>query len=258
MNGNPSRSYLLAMRLVVSLVFVMASSAMSGAPGPLRTSRQCVVVVAEKWSARTGMLGGFERAGPDAPWKMHGKPTPVVLGKKGLAWGVGLLPADRAVRQKREGDNKVPAGVFKLGPAFGYAPADAARWIRLKYSPLTEQTEAIDDPRSQYYNRLVERSQVARVDWHSSEQMRRKDHLYKWGIVVDHNPAAVPGAGSCIFIHIWKDSASPTVGCTAMPETELVNLLKWLDPAAHPVLVQLPRDEYFRLRPTLSAPRFLQ
>ena len=148
----------------------------------------------------------------------------------------------------------MPAGVFRLGPAFGYAPADDARWIKLKYVPLTEQSEGIDDPRSRYYNRLVERSHVAQVDWRSSEQMRRKDDLYKWGLIVDHNPAAVPGAGSCIFIHVWRNSSAATVGCTAMPEADLINLLKWLDPAARPVLVQMPRQEYESLRPRLNLP----
>src|SRR4051794_6063634 len=251
------RSYLLGMRLVVSLLFIMASSALTGAPDPLADSRQCLVVLAENWSAPTGLLRAFERPTAGGDWKMRGKSTPVVLGKKGLAWGIGLVPPDRDGPQKKEGDNKVPAGVFRLGPAFGYAPAEGARWIRLKYVPLTEQTEGVDDPHSRYYNQLVQRSQVARVDWRSSEQMRRKDDLYKGGLFVDHNPSAIPGAGSCIFIHIWRNASSPPVGCTAMPEPDLIDLLKWLDPAAHPLLVQFPRDEYSRLQPILSLPPIL-
>ena len=246
------------MRWVVSLLLVMSSPALSGAADSLLKSRQCLVVVAENWSATTGTLRSFERATATGDWKIRVGPTPVVLGKKGLAWGVGLVRARGAVPQKKEGDNKVPAGVFDLGPAFGYAPANRARWIKLKYVPLTEQTEGVDDPGSHYYNRLVERSEVAKVDWHSSERMRRNDDLYKWGIVVDHNPSAIPGAGSCIFIHIWKNASSPTVGCTAMAEPDLVALLKWLDPAAHPLLIQLPRDEYSRLQSTFSVPPVLR
>src|SRR3954470_22409083 len=236
------------MRLVISLLFIMASPALTGAPNPLRTSRQCLVVMAENWSANTGVLRAFERSVAGGDWKMRGSPAAVVLGKKGLAWGLGLIDASGSVPEKKEGDNKVPAGVFRLGPAFGYAAADAVRWIKLKYVPLTEQTEGIDDPGSRYYNRLVDRSQVAQVDWQSSEQMRRRDDLYKWGLFVGHNPAAIPGAGSCIFIHIWRNASSPTVGCTAMPEPDLIDLLKWLDPAAHPLLIQFPRDEYSRLQ----------
>ncbi|HEX4641347.1 MAG TPA: L,D-transpeptidase family protein, partial [Chthoniobacterales bacterium] len=55
---------------------------------------------------------------------------------------------------------------------------------------------------------------------------------------------AKPGAGSCIFLHIWKNSRAATAGCTAMPEQDLVNLLGWLDPKDRPVLVQMPQKEY--------------
>ena len=225
---------------------------MLAAPDPIRRSRQCLVVTAENWNARTGVLRAFERR--NGTWQPHGRAIPVVLGKKGMAAGRGLLDFNVAAR-KIEGDNKVPAGVFRLGPAFGYAPATAARWIKLRYVPLTKQTEGIDDPHSRYYNRLVDRSKVAKVDWRSSEQMLRADNLYKWGVFVAHNPAATPGAGSCIFLHIWKNSRAATAGCTAMPERDLVELLRWLDPASRPVLIQLPRSEYEALRAKFRLPQ---
>jgi D-alanyl-D-alanine dipeptidase len=146
--------------------------------------------------------------------------------------------------RKKEGDNKAPAGIFHLGPAFGYAAAERASWIKLRYVPLTKSSEGVDDPRSRYYNQLVDRSKIARVDWHSSEKMLRADVLYKWGLVVAHNSSATPGAGSCIFLHIWRNSSAATAGCTAMPEQNLVSLLHWLDPAAHPILTQMPRKDY--------------
>ncbi len=226
---------------------------MLAANDPIRRSRQCLVVTAKDWNARTGVLQAFEREGARSEWRQRGRAVPVVLGKKGLAPGRGLVDFNVAAR-KVEGDNKAPAGIFRLGPAFGYAPASSARWIKLRYVPLTKQTEGIDDPRSRYYNRLVDRSKVAKVDWHSSEQMRRTDNLYKWGIFVAHNPAATPGAGSCIFVHIWKNSGAATAGCTAMPEANLVALLRWLDPASRPVLVQMPRAEYEAMRAKFRLP----
>ena len=184
---------------------------------------------------------------------MVGTTVPVVLGKKGLGWGRGLFePAGNDGPRKVEGDNKAPAGIFRLGPAFGYA--NRASWIKLRYVALTKNTEGIDDPRSRHYNQLVDRTKVAQVDWKSSEKMLRADVLYKWGIFVAHNPAATPGAGSLIFLHIWRDSSGATAGCTAMPEQNLVQLLRWLDPAAHPVLVQMPQPTYNSLRTSLHLP----
>jgi L,D-peptidoglycan transpeptidase YkuD (ErfK/YbiS/YcfS/YnhG family) len=247
------RSYLLAMRLATLILLVLSSPAIMAATDPLRTSRQCLVVVADNWNAKTGTLRAFERTNSRNPWQMRGGVIPVVLGKKGMAWGRGLLDFKSDAR-KVEGDNKAPAGIFRLGPAFGYAPRSGARWIKLPYVPLTKNSEGIDDPRSRYYNKLIDRSKVAKVDWRSSEQMLRSDVLYKWGIMVAHNSSATPGAGSCIYLHIWKNSSTATAGCTAMPEQDLVQLLRWLDPAKRPVLIQMPRAEFADFRTHYRAP----
>lgn len=238
---------------LVAAFLVLIASVITGsaAPNPLRHSRQCVVVVARDWNSKTGVLRAFE--GTESAWKMRGNAIPVVLGKKGMGWGRGVLDGkNKFGPRKVEGDNRVPAGIFRLGPAFGYAPA--ASWIKLPYVPLTPETEGVDDPHSRYYNQLVVRSKVKRVDWKSSEQMLRADDLYKWGLVVAHNAAATPGAGSCIFMHIWRNSSSPTVGCTAMAEPDLLGLLRWLDPKARPLLVQMPRREYEESRAKLGLP----
>jgi D-alanyl-D-alanine dipeptidase len=241
--------------LLLLLTLTVPAAIARAAANPLRRSRQCIVVVAENWNSPTGALRAFERTSATAEWKIRGGEIPVVLGKKGLGWGRGLVKAEPAsMPRKIEGDNKVPAGVFRLGPVFGYAPASAAGWIKMDYLPLTKNIEGVDDPSSRHYNRLVDRSKVASVDWRSSEKMRRDDDLYKWGVFVEHNPAAIPGAGSCIFLHIWKNSSTATVGCTAMPEKDLVHLIRWLDPAAHPILVQMPRESYQAFQSKLNLP----
>jgi D-alanyl-D-alanine dipeptidase len=241
------RSYFIAMRLVpFSLLLLLAARAIGfAAQNPVGNSDQCLVVMAKDWESPTGVLRAFE-----------GTDIPVVLGKKGLGWGAGLVDPRGEGPRKVEGDNKVPAGIFALGPAFGYATAEHARWIKLPYVALTSESEGVDDPHSRYYNQLVERSKVGVVDWHSSEQMRRADDLYKWGIFVAHNPAATPGAGSCIFIHIWRNPSAATVGCTAMAEEKLLGLLRWLDPGFHPILVQMPRSEYDKFQSVYELPDF--
>jgi L,D-peptidoglycan transpeptidase YkuD (ErfK/YbiS/YcfS/YnhG family) len=241
------------MRLIcISLFLGMVAIATAD---QLRQSQQCLLVVAPAWNSKTALLHAFERASTTGDWKMRGNAIPVVLGKNGMGWGLGLVDAKkRTGPRKIEGDNRAPAGIFRLGPALGYAPAQSASWIKLHYVPLTKTIEGVDDPGSHYYNQLVDRSKVARVDWRSSEQMRRADDLYKWGVFVAHNPAARPGDGSCIFLHIWKSSSTPTTGCTAMAEPDLVQLLRWLDPNAHPVLAQMPASDYTVLQSSYHLP----
>ena len=166
------------------------------------------------------MMRSFERNGSGDNWKERHSSLPVVVGRKGLGLGRGLVRVNlRGAPIKKEGDDKAPAGIFRLSSAFGYAPARSASGVKLPYLALSKRIEGVDDPRSRYYNRLVDRSKVAKVDWRSSEQMRRNDVRYKWGVVVDHNPTAIPGAGSCIFLHVWESPSSLTAGCTAMRRT---------------------------------------
>jgi L,D-peptidoglycan transpeptidase YkuD (ErfK/YbiS/YcfS/YnhG family) len=68
------------------------------------------------------------------------------------------------------------------------------------------------------------------------------DDLYRWGVEVAYNPEREPGAGSCIFLHVWRGPGSPTAGCTAMPEDDLLTVLRWLRPGDDPVLVQGTRS----------------
>src|SRR3954470_18149458 len=80
------RSYLLAMRLVTLVLLVLSSPAIMAATDPLRSSRQCLVVVTDNWNAKTGMLRAFERTSSRSGWQMRDGPIPIVLGKKGMAW----------------------------------------------------------------------------------------------------------------------------------------------------------------------------
>lgn len=219
-------------------------------------SLQCVVVLTEKWESTNGVMRSFERSGAGENWRGLGTTIPVVVGKKGLGIGQGVVSLKmEGAPIKKEGDEKAPVGIFRLSSAFGYAPARSARWVKLPYLTLTKSIEGVDDPSSRYYNKLVDRSQVRKVDWRSSEQMRRDNALYyKWGVVVDHNAAAIPGAGSCIFLHIWEGPSVPTSGCTAMAEKDLISLLHWLAPHQRPVLVQMPRATYLALRTKYNLP----
>jgi D-alanyl-D-alanine dipeptidase len=123
----------------------------------------------------------------------------------------------------------------------------------MPYQPCTPHLRWVDDPESLFYNRPVEAVPGEDEGWRSAEVMARPDGLYRLGVVVGHNTQAIePGAGSCIFIHVWKGPLGGTAGCTALALEPLERLVGWLDPQAGPVLVQLPRPVLHRTE-TLSA-----
>jgi D-alanyl-D-alanine dipeptidase len=234
------------------LCLLLVADTRAAEPDPFAQSTQMIVVTTSDWKAVDGRLVRYERTTPHELWRTVGEPIPIVVGKNGLGWGIGVIATDaprvRAASDpvKKEGDGKAPAGVFALGTAFGYAP-QALRGSKMPYLNLTPSTECVDDTSSKYYNRVVDRSAVA-ADWNSSEKMRSVD-LYRWGIVVGHNSMVTPapGGGSCVFLHIWRGAGQGTAGCTAMPQIELETLLTWLDPMHKPLLIQLPEPEYRRL-----------
>ncbi len=212
---------------------------------PPRNCGQCIVVTTPSWSASTGTLRAFDRI-TDGNWQPRGQPVDVRIGSAGMAWGRGLFNGDHLPGPRKiEGDKRAPAGLFKLLFCFGYQ--QAAPETRLRYRAVDASTVTVDDPRSRFYNQMLETTSVQHPDWRSAEKMRLSDDRYKWGIVVGHNLPPIPGAGSCIFMHVWKNSATTTVGCTAMPEKALLDLLRWLDPAKHPLLVQTPLPVYRNL-----------
>lgn len=241
--------------LIAASALSLASCASVDAPSttlPWANAQQLVVVTSAGWNASAGELRRFERVdGPQGlRWREVGGADPVMLGRTGSAWGVGLHPAQASGPQKREGDGRAPAGVFALGTAFGYAERlDTA----LPYSGMDAGDYCIDVPASPLYNRIVDTADVGeRAVEGSTEPMRRDlhangDQRYRAGFVIGHNPAAQPGAGSCIFAHLWKAPGVPTAGCTAMADGVMQQLLGWLDPARKPVFVLLPESEYLRL-----------
>lgn len=233
--------------LALSLMVVGCTPAQKPDASPIpASSGQMVLVLSESFDASSGTLRWFERDLAGASWVAVGGATPITLGRNGLGLGIGLHEIDPGeMPLKREGDGKSPAGVFRLSSAFGYAPAGQLDELEIPYTQVTELLECVDDVNSDYYNQIVMRDAVGRVDWESSEQMLMDGVWYEQGIVVDHNmDPARPGAGSCIFLHNWSGPGDTTAGCTAMAPAALTEIVQWLDSDADPVFVQLTQSLY--------------
>ncbi|BAF72075.1 L,D-transpeptidase family protein [Sulfurovum sp. NBC37-1] len=208
----------------------------------LPETEQLIVVTTKNWSTPNGMLQRYEKKG--SVWQKVGKSVHVKIGRNGIGWGRGLhrIPKDAKII-KKEGDGKAPAGIFELKQAFGYQPFD----VRYPYVVYKETDHCVDDVHSKYYNKIVDSTKI-KVDYKSKEHMKFPKDYYKYGIVVNHNhideKGAIPGAGSCIFLHIKK---VPTAGCTVMNEREMKSLIKWLDAEKNPLLIQGTKNVVQRL-----------
>jgi len=223
-------------------------------------TRQVVIAQADGWDASEVTVQRWERAPPaesPQPWAAVGPAVKARVGRSGLAWGRGLHPRATDRIAKREGDWRAPAGVFRIGDAYGDHDARPPA-TRLPYHRITQNDLWIEDPNSPEYNlhRRVPES-LGRTPWEESQRMKLGDPAHKLKIGIAHNrpPDVIPGAGSAIFFHIWRrDGGLPTSGCTAMAETHLRALLSWLDPDAQPLLVTLPSEVYDQVKDTWGLP----
>jgi len=140
-----------------------------------------------------------------------GQAIPCSIGRGGLI----------AAADKKEGDGATPIGRWPirgvlLRPDRVPPPTELQlpwRWIR----PEDGWSDGIDDPA---YNRPVRHPH----DF-SAERLWREDGLYDVIVVLGHNDApVVPGAGSAIFWHCWRDPAT-TEGCVAIASEDMIALL---------------------------------
>lgn len=188
-------------------------------------------------SSQVLLVTGDDAAGPEATlyalekrrhaWNLAFPPMPAMVGWKGFA----------PPGAKREGDRRTPSGVFALRRAFGYAPQIDSN---MPYRQAGPEDIWVDAPASSDYNRWMRKEETNAA---SFEVMHRTDHRYKYGIVIEYNTGPiVKGAGSAIFIHVRGGENVPTTGCVALSETDLLTILRWLDPAAGPLAVLGTRD----------------
>ena len=216
------------------------------AEAALASATYLIVVVTPTWSDDAAELALFTRGG--GGWELSLGPWPAEVGYSGLSWGRGLTqPPPGATNVKEEGDGSAPAGIFRLGPVMGY-DADPPAGLLLPYRTSAATTICIDDPASSHYNKIVESTDVVR-DYGSHENMRRTDELYSLLAPIDHNgllegESPIPGGGSCIFLHLWSGAGSPTVGCTSLEGSRLLDLLRAPDRLDDLLFVQLPQAEY--------------
>lgn len=137
-----------------------------------------------------------------------GRRFPCAIGRGGIT------------RSKREGDGATPVGVHRLvgllwRPDRMARPADWA-------VPIRPGDLWSDDAGDEDYNMMVHAPYP-----HSHESLHRPDPLYDIVLITDWNwPIATRGAGSAIFLHVWRGPRRPTEGCVAFK----VDDLRWIVP----------------------------
>jgi L,D-peptidoglycan transpeptidase YkuD (ErfK/YbiS/YcfS/YnhG family) len=212
--------------LVVLAAVAVAAPARAGTCTPAAlaavpaTARQAVAVAGPTTRATTGTLELWSRAG--TCWRRVAGPWAARLGFAGLS------------ANRHEGDGSTPLGVFAIGPtAYGVLPDPGAR---LAYHRLSCGDWWDEDVRSPTYNSFRHVACGTRPAFTGpSEALWQSPTGYALLAVVEFNTSpVVAGRGSGIFVH--ADIGHSTNGCVSIPLAQMARTLRWLDPAAHPVI----------------------
>ena len=181
-------------------------------------AQQVVIVTSSSWSTDVATLQTFEK---DAGvWHAVFPAMAAHIGRDGFS-------AD-----KHEGDLKTPSGSYGFGTMFGQR---ASPGVKFPYRVADSQSVWVDDPSSPFYNTWQENA--ALTGEHLAAAGYATSYAYAVDIAYNTNPV-VPGKGSAIFLHV--STGGGTAGCVSIAQSNLLEVLRWLDPARSPIIVMGP------------------
>jgi L,D-peptidoglycan transpeptidase YkuD (ErfK/YbiS/YcfS/YnhG family) len=186
------------------------------------SAQQVVIVTSSAWNTDVATLQTFEK---DAgTWRAVFPSMSAFLGRAGFS-------AD-----KHEGDMRTPAGRYGFGTMFGqranpgvkfpYRQADSASvWVDDRAFASSAYNTWSEDPAQHNNGELLDSPSFATA--------------YAYAVDIAYNTApVVPGKGSAIFLHV--STGGGTAGCVSTAQSNLLEILRWLDPAKNPIIVMGP------------------
>lgn len=179
---------------------------------------QVITVVGASSSATTAQLTAWARNGTG--WTKAIGPITAYVGSAGIG-------------RASETTRRTPAGVFGLTEAFGIL---ADNGTRLPYRRVDTSDWWVSDVNSDAYNTHYRCAPgKCPFDEAAGENLGSVGMEYNHAVVIDYNRfPVVPGAGSAFFLHV--SAGRPTAGCVSIPSATLDAVMRWLDPAQHPVI----------------------
>jgi len=126
-------------------------------------------------------------------------------------------------KDKKEGDNKTPIGIFKLGSIYYREDRIKKPISKLKKIQIKKNMGWCNDPKSKNYNRLIKIKKNLKISY---EKLFRKDSKYDLFILIKYNyEKTYRNKGSAIFLHLTKNYL-PTQGCIAIKKKDFFILNK--------------------------------
>jgi L,D-peptidoglycan transpeptidase YkuD (ErfK/YbiS/YcfS/YnhG family) len=217
----------------------------------LGSARQVVIVTTAGWSVIHGTIEAWQ-LGSDNVWRRVMAPYNSNIGLNGWVEGP----------KRVQGDHRTPTGIYPIHKAFGKS-ADPGSG--LPYHQLTTADYWAGDQRDPKTYNIFQRSHPATARWRTSqsEHLYYLQPAYQYVAAIDYNEAggvhrasdgqyvattpANVRLGSAIFLHCYGTTGAHgyTLGCVNTHPAKIVELLRWFDPAATPVIAMGPPSAIF-------------
>ena len=188
----------------------------------------------------------------DAPSAGSTTATMTAWEKSPSGWGEVLGPMDartgwggwKTSDVRHEGDGSSPIGIFGIGNVmYGVNPDPGG--LRYPYHQLAPGDYWDENPSSLTYNSFQHSSNTDCAHnpfGGDTECLWTETTAYQYFAVIDFNPAPTTNPmGSGVFLHVGTSSA--TAGCISLSLPDLLKVLRWLNPAASPMIVEGPDDQ---------------
>lgn len=182
---------------------------------------QVIVVTTDRMKTINAKTDVYEKNGN--VWNKIMSNIPSKIGKNGLVYS----------SQRKQNTDTTPAGVFGFKFAFGIAgnPGTAMQYKQINGNSYWDENSG-----SPTYNRWVDKNPGGDNEYLCAQP------YYKYAVAIDYNWNQVPSKGGGIFLHIMPSFY--TGGCVGIPESNLVNIIKWLNPSKNPKIVIIPKSDF--------------
>ena len=142
---------------------------------------------------------------------------PAVIGKNGPG-------------KQSEGDTKTPLGTWTIGEAYGINDDPGSL---LPYTKITDDMYwCATGSNGRNYNTLIYGSDDPTANHDSDEHLIDYPGRYNYLLYLGYNDPCAPYAGNAIFLHCWIDENTPTGGCVAVSEEDMITILRTVTPGS--------------------------
>jgi L,D-peptidoglycan transpeptidase YkuD (ErfK/YbiS/YcfS/YnhG family) len=153
-----------------------------------------------------------------------------------MALFTGARVGASGIGAAREGSSRTPAGNFGLSQPFGVKPNPGGLTVPYLHVDRNDIWTGSTGGVINQHRRCAPGS--CPTSYGAFERLSNYPRQYSYAAFIGYNASrpygtgAVRGKGSAFFLHV--KNGSPTAGCVAVGEAQMIALLRWLRPGTNP------------------------